>query len=147
MADKRRKHGLRGMMAAISTRGLTAIDGRSAGARALLEWKKELIADLGGEANLTAQRRTLVELATRHRLYLDEIDQWLMSQNSVVVKRRRSPLPIFSTRMQLSEALMRILTTLGLERAEPPAPDLKAFVAAHDAEKEAAQQEGQEQPE
>jgi hypothetical protein len=134
MSDRRKKHGLQGLMSKVSSRGLTALDQRSAGARALMEWKRELVADLGGEANLTSQRRTLVELAVRHRLFLDEIDQWLMSQSSLVNKRRRSALPILSTRMQLSDALTRLLTTLGLNRQEPPPPSLQEYLASKEAQ-------------
>jgi len=46
-----------------------AIDRRTTAARALR--RRQLVTDLGDEATLGAQRRALVELACRGRLYLD----------------------------------------------------------------------------
>jgi hypothetical protein len=53
-------------------RGLDAIDQRTARARALIAWRAELVAALGGE--LSPQRRRLVEMTTRAALLLDHVD-------------------------------------------------------------------------
>jgi hypothetical protein len=124
----RSKHGLHGLMSKVSTTGLSAIDRRSAGARALLEWRRELEQDLGGADSLSAQQRTLVELACRVRLYLDHVDGWLMSQPSLVNKRRRAVVPIMLQRMQLSDSLARLLGQLGLRRQAKPVKTLAEYI-------------------
>lgn len=116
--NKRTKHGLKGLMAAISVRGLTALDARSAGVRALMQWRSELERDLGGAETLSAQELTLVELCCRTRLLLDHVDSWLLCQPSLINRRRKALLPIIHQRQQLADALARHLTTLGLKRRE-----------------------------
>jgi hypothetical protein len=123
------KSGLTGLMARVSVRGLTAIDKRSAGAKALLRWKGELLRDLGGEEGLSAQRKTLVELACRLRLYLDHIDAYLMTQPSLVRKRTRTLLPVVHQRQQLSDALAKLLRDLGLERKAVPVKSIREYVS------------------
>ncbi len=120
------RHGLRGLMARVSHRGLAAIDRRSAGYRALVGWRRELETDLGGADHLSAQQRALIESVCRMRLYLDHLDAWLMSQATLI--RKRTLLPIFRERMDLAGRLERTLGVLGLQRQEPPAPSIAEFV-------------------
>jgi hypothetical protein len=110
-------------------RGLAAIDQRTAAARALLDWRRELLEDLGGEAVASAAQLALVEVATRTRLYLDHVDAVLMGRESLVVRGRRL-LPLVEQRQKLADGLARILGQLGLERRKPPAPSLDAYFAA-----------------
>ena len=74
------RHGLNALKARVMVRGLQAIDGRSAPARALLAWRKELVGDLGGEEAISAQERAVVGLAVQTKLLLDSIDAWLLAQ-------------------------------------------------------------------
>jgi hypothetical protein len=136
------KHGLRGLMAGVSHRGLGALDKRSAGYRALQEWRQGLERDLGGHENLSEQQRTLVELATRTRLFLDHLDQFLMGLDSIINKRNRRAVPLLTTRMQLSDSLSRTLTQLGLQR-QVHVPTLQEYLASpeHEAALAAAREE------
>jgi hypothetical protein len=84
------RHGLNALKARMKVRGLTAIDMRTAAAQALLAWRRELVTDLGGEEAVSAQQRTLIELATRTRLYVDSLDAWIMEQPSLVNARGAS---------------------------------------------------------
>jgi hypothetical protein len=121
----RKRHGLRGLMARVSAQGLSAIDQRSAGYRALVGWRSQLERDLGGSEHISAQQQALVENACRMRLYLDHVDGWLMSQATLISKR--TLLPIFRERMDLAAKLERTLAALGLHRQEPPAPSIADF--------------------
>jgi hypothetical protein len=112
-------------------RGLEAIDMRSAAAKALSAWRAGILASLGGESNLSAMELTVVEQACRNRLILDSVDAWLLSQPSLVNRKRKSLLPVIAQRMQIDAALTRTLTTLGLKRREKPVPSLEAYVAEH----------------
>ena len=80
--------------------GLDAVDKRSGPARLLLEWRRDLVADLGGEAAVTAQQRALVEVATRTKLYVDHLDAFLMQQRSLINKTRKTGLPVLLQRQR-----------------------------------------------
>jgi len=113
-------------------RGLTAIDMRTAAAQALVAWRRELFADLGGEDNCSAQEKVIVELATRTRLYVESLDQWIMEQRSLVNYKRRCVLPVVLQRQTLADALARYMGQLGLERKAKPALDLQTYLRLKD---------------
>jgi hypothetical protein len=101
-----------------------------AGARALLEWRRALVADLGGPAVLSAQQMALVEVTTRTRLYVDHLDAFLMHQKSLVNAKKKTALPVLLQRQQLADSLARYLTTLGLHRVATRAPTLQEYLAS-----------------
>jgi hypothetical protein len=117
-AERRRKPPSRVTIARIKAEGLACIDRRTAASRALMQWRREILASLGGESNLSAMELTVVEQAARNRLLLDSIDAWLLSQPSLINRRRKSLLPLVAQRMSVDAALTRTLTTLGLKRRE-----------------------------
>jgi hypothetical protein len=125
------RHGLNALKARVKVRGLTAIDMRTAAAQALLAWRRELTADLGGEEAVSAQQRALIELAVRTRLYVDSLDAWIMEQPSLVNARKRSVHPVVLQRQQLTDALARYMIQLGLERKTKEVRDLKSYLAEH----------------
>lgn len=81
------------MKARVVLRGFRAIDRRTSAARALLAFGAELVATLGGDAELSPQRRKLIDLAACASLCLDHLDAWLTEQRSLVNRRNRSLLP------------------------------------------------------
>jgi hypothetical protein len=105
-------------------RGFKALDQRTVGARSLLDWRKDLLDDLGGETAVSAQQMALVEATVRTRLYVDHVDAWIMERGSLINARRRSVYPIIRERQQHVDSLARLLSALGLEprppRLEPP---------------------------
>lgn len=109
------RHGLAQMKAGISKLGSRAIDGRYRVSRALAQWRKELIQDLGGEDNISTQQRTLIELASTSKLLLGSIDAWLLSQPSLF-QRNKTLLPVVLQRQQLADGLARYLKDLGPQR-------------------------------
>lgn len=121
------RHGLNALMVRVKIRGLAAIDRRTAPARALLAWRRELLADMGGEAAVSAAQLALVDVAVRTRLYLDHVDAVLMARESLVVRGRRL-LPLVEQRQRLAEGLARVLGQLGLERRKPAGPSLAEHV-------------------
>lgn len=123
------RHGLHALRAKVKVAGLAALDGRTATAQALLEWKRDLIADLGGDGTISAQQRALVELATRTRLYVDHLDAFLMGQRSLVNGKRKAVLPVLKERQTLADSLGRILGQLGLERRPRPVTTLSEIAA------------------
>jgi hypothetical protein len=139
-AQTRSRHGLNALMARVKVRGLAAIDGRTVAARALLDWRTDLVADLGGEAAISAQQRALVEVAARSKLYIDHVDAFLMEQRSLVNARRKAVLPVLRERQTLADSLARILSQLGLERRQAPAKSLQEVITEIQAGKAEADQ-------
>jgi hypothetical protein len=108
--------GLNALKAKVKVRGLQAIDRRTLAAKGLLQWKADLTADLGGDDNLSAQQKAIIETVVRTRLFLDHVDSYLLALPSLVNHRKRCVLPIVRERIQLADALARYLGQLGLER-------------------------------
>jgi hypothetical protein len=121
------RHGLNALMARVSLKGLRAIDRRTAPARAVLDFRRELLEDLGGEPAVSAAQLALVDVAARTRLYLDHVDAVLLERRSLIVRRTRL-LPLVEQRGRLADSLARVLGQLGLERRPPTAPSLEAYV-------------------
>jgi hypothetical protein len=130
------KHRLSAMKRAVRELGTRAIDGRTSVAKALSQWRRELIDDLGGLETISTQQVAIVDVATKTKLILDSIDVWLFAQPSLIDKRRRAILPVVRERQQLADALARYLGQLGLERRQPAARSLADVVAEIAAEKE-----------
>lgn len=116
-------------MAKVSVKGLKALDHRSAGYRALMEWKSDLLRDLGGEESLTAQEKLLVELVTRQKVLLDSIDQWLFKQRSIVNGKKRVLYSVVAQRNALQNSLVNSLDRLGLKRREKRVESLAEYLA------------------
>jgi hypothetical protein len=135
MTTKRRsRHGLYRAMVAVKLTGLNAIDRRTSAARELLQWRQSLITSLGGAEEISVQRMTLVNSATRTKALLDHTDSYLLSLNTIINRRAKSHFPIIAQRERLADSLTRILTTLGLDRVPKPVEDLQTYLDRKDRE-------------
>jgi hypothetical protein len=129
-APTRSRHGLTAPMVRVRLRGFKAIDRRTAGARQAMAFRSELAAALGGEPDLSPQKRRLIEMAARAALLLDHVDSWLVGQRSLVNARTKSLLPVLTQRQAIADHLARLLDRLGLDRAPTKVVDLQTYVAA-----------------
>lgn len=120
-AKKPARTGLRPLIRAVSARGIQAIDRRTAAYRTAMRWRTELADSLGGEQGLSAQQMTLIDGASRMRLYLDHIDSFLLEQQTLINKRSRRMIPLVRDRIALADSLNRYLAMLGLQRSEKDA--------------------------
>ena len=68
-------------------------------------------------------------MTVRTRLYVDSLDAWMMEQESLVNRKRKSVLPVLRECQQLVDSLARILGQLGLERKAKPIPALAQYIA------------------
>jgi hypothetical protein len=113
------QHGLSALKKAWSRLGNRMIDGRSPAAVALRKWRAELVDDLGGPDNMSAQKETIIDLACRSRLLLHSVDTWLFEQESLVYKSKKrlaTLLPVVVQRQALADGLAKYMNMLGLER-------------------------------
>jgi hypothetical protein len=113
----RLRHGVHAVTRLVNALGTDrALDKRTAIGKALERWRQELIEDLGGRENISAQRLAIIDLAVKNKLILDSIDRWIFSQASLIDKRKRALIPVVLQRQQLANGLAQYLTQLGLER-------------------------------
>lgn len=122
------KHGLSTLKRAVKELGNRAIDPRTKVGRALRQFRTEIVSDLGGEQNISAQQRELVNLAVTTKLLHDSITTWLLQQPSLVNKRHRTVYPVVLQRQTLADALCRYLDRLGLERKAKQIPALQDYL-------------------
>jgi hypothetical protein len=109
--------------AALSKGGLTALDGRSAEARALKAWKAEIVADLGGD--LSAQQLTLLDSAAVSMALLAVADAYLRELGAGIVNRKRKTfVPLVQERLRVAQHVADTLKTLGLARVAKTVPAL-----------------------
>ena len=140
-----RKSGFHSSATALSTRGLSALDGRSAEARSLRDWKAQIAADLGDD--LSGQELTLLDAAALDMALLALADAWLQENAAVVInKRKRCFVPLVAERLRVASHLAELLSKLGLKRRAKPTQDLQTYLAERSARlaKEAAEAETKE---
>jgi len=123
------RHGLNAVKTRVALRGWAAIDKRTAAAREMVALRDELVAALGGHAELSPQRRKLVDLVARASLYLDHLDAWLAAQQTLINRRSRSVVPVLLQRQTLADHLARLLDKLGLDRVPAKIDALDRYVA------------------
>jgi hypothetical protein len=119
-----RKHGLYTLRRALIDLGSRAIDGRSTVGVAMRRWKAELIQDLGGEDSISTQQEALIDIAARSKIMLDSIDNWILSQPTLINSRKKSMLAVVQQRQTIADGLTRILKDLGLARVTKEVGDL-----------------------
>ena len=110
------KHGLSTLKDAVNKLGSRALDGRSSLSYALKKWRRELVDDLGGDDNISTQQAALIDLTVKSKLLLDSIDAWLLTQPTLINKRKKALLPVVLQRQTLADGFARYLSQLGLER-------------------------------
>ena len=115
-AKQRTKHGLHRELVKIKLGGWRVIDRRTAGARDLLQLKAQLVADAGGEENVSAAKMEHIELAVRTRAQIVHANEFLMEQRSIVNRRRKAFIPLVAQLQALVNDYLRILREIGLER-------------------------------
>ena len=82
--------------------------------KALVQWRDDLIRDLGGD--VSTQQDAIISLAIKTKLLLDSVDVWLLQQDTLIIKRKRAIIPAVAQRQTLADALARYMGMLGLQR-------------------------------
>jgi hypothetical protein len=113
---RRLTHGFNRMKRALALQSNKQIDGRTIAGKTLVKWRADLTADLGGD--ITTAQSQMIDLAVRSKLLLDSIDNWLLTQPTLVNRRKKSVLPVVIQRQQLADGLARYLQALGLHRKQ-----------------------------
>ena len=119
----------------VSKLGSRAIDRRYRVGRALAQWRRDLIPDLGGDENISTQQRALIELASTSKLLLGSIDAWILSQPTLFT-RNKTLLPVIRERQMIADGLARYLSQLGLERRSKQIDLARRLQLAHRAGQE-----------
>jgi hypothetical protein len=127
--QKALRHGLNPLKKAVYKLGNRALDKRTLAGRALVQWRQDLIRDLGGD--VSTQQDAIVSLAVKTKLLLDSVDVWLLQQDTLIIKRKRAIIPAVQQRQVLADALARYMSMLGLER-RTKLPSLHEILAKDD---------------
>lgn len=128
MAEKRTRHGMFAAMSRIKLKGLAVIDRRTLAARSLLGWRTELVNALGGPESVTPQEMALVEAVSRTKAITEHIDAFILSQPSVVNRKRKALIPIIQQRSSVVNVMSNLLAQLGLERRPKKVPGLMEYL-------------------
>jgi hypothetical protein len=124
----RQGHGLNTLKRTISRLGRRTIDKRTTVGKQLSAWRSELLADLGGIEALSTQELALVEEAVKVKLMLDSVAGWMLSQPTLVDKRKRALVPVTRDYQGLVATLRALLGDLGLERRARESPALADYL-------------------
>jgi hypothetical protein len=106
---------------------LDTIDHRSQVGVALRRLREELTCDLGGEGEVTAAQRVLIEEAAKARVIAAAVGDWVLRQESLV--RDGGLLPAVLQHSALVANLGRLLDRLGLERKAREVKSLDQYLA------------------
>jgi hypothetical protein len=123
------KHQLTPVLKALKRRGIGAIDRRTSLAKATTKLRSELVADLGGEQDLSVQQGRIVDEFVKRFVMLESIDAWIFRQPSLLNKRTRSLYPIVVQRQTIADGMVRCLDRLGLERKAKRIPTLQDYLS------------------
>ena len=121
-------HGFRRLKNAVKQLGGRAIDQRTSVGKALTEFKRLLISDLGGDAALSIQEMVIIDLAVKSKLFVDSVDVWILQQPSLINKRKRAIFPILAQRGMEADRLARFMGQLGLARRAKPTATLGEYL-------------------
>jgi hypothetical protein len=113
-------HGHYALKRALLQGGTKAINHRLSVIKELIEWCDNLVADLGGKDNVSVQQEALIEMTSRSKLMLNSLDNWLLSQPSLINRKKKSLIPIVLQRKVIADGLLRLLKELGIARVTPP---------------------------
>jgi hypothetical protein len=105
------------------------IDGLGEVGVELKVWQAAIIQDMGGEENISAMERSIIDLATKTFLMLQSVDKFLLEQPSLVNKSKRQLFPVVLQRQTLADALSRYMQQLGLKRRAKAAQSLSDLLA------------------
>lgn len=128
--QQHQQHGLYALQGALRTMGNQDgwVEALGPVGDELRVWQASIMADLGGEENISAMERSIVELATKTHLLLASVDRFLLEQPSLVNKSRRQLFPVVLQRQQLADALARYMGQLGLKRRAKPTSSIDDYL-------------------
>jgi hypothetical protein len=97
-------------------RGRRLTDRRTTLGRAWHEWRRALIADLGGPAALSIQQLALVDLAANTKVLIEALDRRLLADPVLLEGGRCRNVVVLRERDRLATTFALYITTLGLQR-------------------------------
>jgi hypothetical protein len=96
---------------------------------ALREFRTGIVADLGGEENISNMEKAIIEMIVRAHLLVSSIDRYILALPCPVNRQRHTLYPVVAQRDQLANSLCRNLERLGLKRRPKPLPSLAEIMS------------------
>jgi hypothetical protein len=97
--------------------------------QAMAELRAQLIADKGGEENVSTAERMLIDLAVDAYMKKQSVAAFLLTLPELVDKRRRRVWQVVKDDVSLGTHLQSLLRDLGLERRAKDVDDLHSYIA------------------
>lgn len=94
---------------------------------------EDMAGDLGGEENLSAMERVLLNATAHSALQLAYVDAWIASRPEIINNVRHQLIPVVVQRQRLAKTLAMQLSALGLERRARNVDTLETYLARRDA--------------
>ena len=92
-------------------------------------WRQDILADLGGEENVSAAKAALLDASIGTFVVLHTIDAYLFGLGGGMVNKRSKKLfSVVMERMRVAETLTRQLQAIGLEKKKAPPVSLQSYV-------------------
>jgi hypothetical protein len=126
-AGRKPTHGAAIMRKTLRTLTTKRLDGRTALAVAVRQFKADVRRDLGGD--LTTAQETILEAAAQKWVIASSLADYIARQPSLVT-RKRTVIPVVMQFMQVSESLERTLERLGLDRKAAEPMSLQDYLAS-----------------
>ena len=123
---------------------LDTIDRRSQAGVFMRRLREDLVAQLGGK--VSAAQSLLIDEIAKKALITSAVGDYILregAEDKLVRKGKGALLPIVNQHDQLQATLVRMLTTLGLERKAKPVETLESYLARKAEEEDADAAEGE----
>ncbi len=128
------KHGITAALRGVPGLGTEVLDGRTKLGKAAAAFRAELLQDLGGESELSAQEATILEQVVIDRLLLACVDSFLFAGvgdnpiGNILNKSKRRLFPLVEQRQSIAAGMTARLSKLGLKK-RPKVIDLDEYTA------------------
>ena len=101
--------------------------------RVARDWRRDVLADLGGGEAVSAARRAVLDAAVGSLIVLHSLDAYLFglaAAQGLASRKYRRAFPIVADRIRVADSLARPLQALGLDRVPQRVATLEEYVAA-----------------
>jgi hypothetical protein len=120
----------------LNTVRLDTIDHRSKVGSALRRIRTDLVAQLGGEDQITPALAILIDQVAIKAVITTSVGNWLLSQETLVDPEHHELVGVVLQHDTLQRTLAVLLDKLGLRRVPAPVEDLRSSIARREATKE-----------
>jgi hypothetical protein len=110
-----KSEGLRKLKGALKDADLRQIDRRTALGSELARRRAKIVSDAGGPDAVSQVKTDLIERYLTTVVFIESVDCYLLTQSSLVNRRKRTLIPVLRERVQLVDTALRRAQAIGVE--------------------------------